>query len=147
MQEGWWLTMIGFGLRTVLGVLVGLIVAFVLIFGVELYSNVVHPLPEGFAGSVEEVCRHVENYPNWILGTVVVAWGVTAALATWIAQRIGNRVASSALGVLLVAAVSLNVSMLPYPMWFEIAVLVVIAAGAVTGARWAVRRPVSAEPT
>lgn len=138
--------MIRYGLRTGLAVLVGLIVAFVLIFGVELYSNVVHPFPIGFTGSMDEVCRHVESYPGWVLGTVVVAWGLTAALAAWIAQRIGNVYAATLLGVLLIAAVSLNVSMLPYPMWFEIAVLVVIAAGAVAGARLAIRPPVSSAP-
>ena len=54
-------------LRILAGTIVGLFLAFVLIVGVEGFSAVVHPLPEGFGGTMEETCRHVEKYPQWVL--------------------------------------------------------------------------------
>ena len=50
----------------------------------------VHPFPENFGGTTEEMCLHVKRYPDWVLAVVVVAWGTTALVSTWIAQRIGN---------------------------------------------------------
>ncbi|HEX2518177.1 MAG TPA: hypothetical protein VHK04_01370, partial [Castellaniella sp.] len=57
---------------------------------VELFSAVVHPLPEDFGGTTEELCRHVERYPPWVLALVVPAWAVTALVGTWTAKRMGN---------------------------------------------------------
>ena len=69
-------------LRTLAGILVGLFVAFVMVVAVELASAVVHPLPEDFGGTEEEMCRHVERYPHWVLALVVAAWSVTAFVGT-----------------------------------------------------------------
>jgi len=124
-------------LRTVAAVIAGLLVAFVLVSAVELLSNVVHPLPEDFGGTMEEMCRHVENYPNWILAIAVLLWGVTALVGTWIAQRIGNLYSAVIVGLILLAALVLNISMLPYPIWFKIANLLVIPAASVAGSRTA----------
>src|SRR5262249_27936024 len=127
-------------LRTVAAVIAGLLVAFVLVFAVELLSNVVHPLPEDFGGTMEEMCRHVEHYPNWILAIAVLLWGVTALVSTWIAQRIGNVYSAVIVGLILLAALVLNISMLPYPIWFKIANVLVIPAASVAGSRTARRR-------
>jgi hypothetical protein len=74
------------------GVVVGLLVSFALVMGVELFSAVVHPFPADFGGTEEEVCRHVERYPAWVLAVAVPAWAVTALVGTWIAHRIGNSI-------------------------------------------------------
>src|SRR5262245_19836352 len=124
-------------LRTVAAVIAGLLVAFLLVSAVELLSNVVYPVPEDFGGTMEEMCRHVENYPNWILAVAVLLWGVTALVSTWIAQRIGNVYSAAIVGLILLAALVLNVSMLPYPIWFKIANLLVIPAACIAGGRTA----------
>src|SRR5438045_1803118 len=54
-------------LRTLAAVFAGLLVLFILVVAVELFSAVVHPLPEDFGGTTEEMCRHVERYPQWVL--------------------------------------------------------------------------------
>jgi hypothetical protein len=70
-------------LRTVLGVVAGVALAFVLVIAVELFSAVVHPLPPGFAGTMDEMCLHVARYPDWVLGVVVLAWSATTFVSTW----------------------------------------------------------------
>jgi len=65
-------------LRTLAAIVVGVFAALVLVVAVELFSDVVHPLPEDFGGTPEEMCRHVEQYPPWALAVVVAAWAATA---------------------------------------------------------------------
>jgi hypothetical protein len=127
-------------LRTVAAVIAGLLVAFVLIVAVEYFSNVVHPIPEGFGETMEEICRHVERCPNWVLAMAVLLWGVTALVSTWIAQRIGNVYSAVIVALILLAALVLNISMLPYPIWFKIANLLAIPAASFAGGRSARRR-------
>ncbi len=133
-------TMIQVALRTVLGTVVGLIVAFILILGVEAFGGVVHPIPEGFDGSTEAMCRHVERFPGWVLAAVVPMWGLTALVGTWLARRVGTLYAAGIVGLLLTAAVVLNISMLPYPIWFKISVVIAVPAAGFVGGRLARRR-------
>ena len=126
-------------LRTSAAFLVSLLVTFLLIFGVEVFSNVVHPLPVGTDLTHDTICLHVANYPAWILAVVVPMWGGTATIGTWIAQRIGNVYSAAALGVLLVSGVALNLSMLPYPIWFKSVTLLVVPLAAIAGSRLANR--------
>jgi hypothetical protein len=129
--------MIKIVLRTLVGTLLGMSAAFVLIVGVEGFSAVVHPTPEDFKGTMEEMCLHVERYPQWVLAAVVPMWAVAALVGTWAAQKIGNVYAAGIVGVLLLAALVLNISMLPYPIWFKVVILLVIPVALVAGGRFA----------
>ena len=60
------------------------------VIAVELFSAVVHPFPAGFGGTKEEVCQHVERYPQWVLGVIVPAWAISAFAGIWTARSIGN---------------------------------------------------------
>jgi hypothetical protein len=113
-------------MRALAAAVTGLLVSFILVVAVEFFSAVVHPLPEGFGGTTEEMCRHVKHYPPWVLAIIVPAWAFTAFAGTWTAKRIGNLGSFAVVGLLLLAAVILNISMLPYPLWFKIANLVLI---------------------
>ncbi len=128
-------------LRSFAAVLAGLLVLFILVVAVELFSAVVHPLPEDFGGTNEEMCQHVERYPDWVLAIVVPAWAVAALISTWTAQRIGNLYSSAIVGLLLLAALVFNISMLPYPTWFKIANLLVIPTAILVGNRYSRRQP------
>jgi hypothetical protein len=109
----------------VIGALVAAtLVAFVLVVAVEAFSAVVHPLPADFGDTMEEMCAHVERYPAWVLAVVVPLWAGIALVSTWIAGRLGNRVCAIILGLFLLSMLVLNISMLPYPVWFKIATLV-----------------------
>jgi hypothetical protein len=126
--------------RTIGSIVAAMLVAFILLVAVELFSTVVHPLPPDFGGTQEEMCQHVERYPNWVLAVVVPAWAGTALAGTWIAGRLGNRGAALFLGLFLLAALILNLSMLPYPIWFKIGCLIAIPAASALGVYWSRRR-------
>jgi hypothetical protein len=132
--------MIKSSLRTLAGTFSGLFLAFILIVGVEGFSAVVHPLPKDFGGTMEEMCRHVERYPQWVLAAVVPMWAVAALVSTGIAQRIGNLYAAGIVGLLLLSALVFNLSMLPYPIWFKVVTLLVVPAAMIAGSRVAGRR-------
>ncbi len=127
-------------LRCVAALIAGMIVALVLVVAVELFSAVVHPVPPGFQGTKEEMCLHVARYPAWVLALVVPAWGATAFASTWISGRIGNLACALCIGLLLIAAVAFNVSMLPYPAWFKIVILLAVPAAVLLGSRLSIRR-------
>lgn len=122
-------------LRSVAAVVGGVLVTFILVIAVELLSAVVHPFPEGLEPTMEEMCRHVERYPQWVLATVVPMWAFAAFAGTWTARRIGNLASSAIVGLLVVAALACNVSMLPYPLWFKIVCLLAVPAAALAGSR------------
>jgi len=127
-------------LRTLAAILAGSLAAFALIIAVELFGNAVHPFPKDLEGTHEEMCRHVERIPTWLLAVVVPAWGATAFLGTWIARRVGNPGSFAVVGLVLLAALVLNISMLPYPIWFKVANLVVLPAAMVLAYRMSTRR-------
>ncbi len=104
--------------RTLLGVVAGMALAFALVVAVEWFSSIVHPFPADFDGSIP---AHVRRYPQWVLGVVVLMWGATAAASTWVASRIGGRLAGALLTLLLASALAFNLSMLPYVLWFKAA--------------------------
>lgn len=122
------------------GAILGLLAAFALVIAVEAFSNVVHPFPKDFGGTHDEVCRHVERYPAWVLAVVVPMWGAAALAGSWIAQRVGKRPAAWLVGLLVVSGLVLNLSMLPYPFWFKAGNLVVIPAAILAGVWLAGRR-------
>jgi hypothetical protein len=126
--------------RAVCSILAGVALALVLVIAVELVSAVIHPVPPDFTGTMDEMCKHVERYPHWVLALVVVAWGGTTFASTWVTSRIGGRGCGAFVGLILLAAVVSNVAMLPYTMWFKVVILIAIPAAIYLGLRSSVRR-------
>jgi hypothetical protein len=114
--------------RSIFAVVSGLILAMALIVGIEVLCNLLHPFPEGFDHTDMEACKaHVAKFPPWVLAIGAVCWTATALVSTWLATRLGARrhpLHGILIGILLWAAVVLNISMLPYPIWFEALVVV-----------------------
>jgi hypothetical protein len=115
------------------GIIAGLALALVLVIAVEGFSAVVHPFPEDFGETVDEMCAHVALYPEWVLAAVVLAWGVTTLLAVWTAGKIGNLYSAAIVGVVLFAMVVLNLAMLPYSTWFKVVMPIAILAAIFPG--------------
>lgn len=126
---------------TIVAIVAGVLLALLLLIAIEAFSAVVHPFPEGFHHTPEEMCRHVERYPPWVLAVVVPMWGATAFLSVLVTRILGNLVSLAIVGALLLAAVVGNVAMLPYPSWFVIASpLAVVFAVAMAGRQAFARR-------
>ena len=132
--------MIKASLRTLAAIVLGLLAAFVLVVAVEGFSAVVHPFPDDFGGTDEELYRHVANYPQWVLAAAIPMWAVAALVGTWVAHRIGNLYAVAMVALLLLSALVCNLAMLPYPIWFKVASLLAIPAAIVAGTRFPGRR-------
>jgi hypothetical protein len=130
-------------LRPIGAIIAGMLVAFVLVIAVELFSAVVHPLPPDFGHTEAEMCQHVERYPAWVLAVVVPMWAGAALAGTWVAGRLGNRASALVVGVLLFAAVAFNLSMLPYPIWFKGGCLIAIPLAVVAGLYLISRRSIA----
>jgi hypothetical protein len=121
-------------------IVAAMFVASILLAAVELFSAIVYPVPPDFGGTMEEMCKHVERYPHRVLAVVVPAWAGTAFASTWIAGRLGNFGCALFIGLLLFAALILNISMLPYPIWFKVANLSVIPCAIASGLYLSSRR-------
>src|SRR5262245_9883755 len=131
--------MIGSLLRSAGAVLAGFVVAAVLVVGVEAFSSVVHPFPPDIDPTDYEVCKaHVARYPAWVLAVGAAAWGLTTFVSAWLATRLGSgrhRAHGIVVGLILLALAVMNMSMLPYPIWFWVSNLVVLPLGFYLGAR------------
>jgi hypothetical protein len=122
--------------RVLLAAVAGMALALALVVAVEVFSSIVHPLPAELNGNIPE---HVRRYPHWILGVVVLAWGATAAAATWVASRIGGRLPGIIVALLLAWALVFNLTMLSYTPWFKIAMFVAFPMACLIGIRYGAR--------
>ena len=134
--------------RTLRAVVAGMALAFALVVAVEAFSAVVHPFPPGFDPNAPgAIPAHVRRYPDWVLAVAGLMWGVTAAAATWVTSRIGGRLAGAVVTLLLAAALAVNLSMLPYVMWFKIAMPAAFVVACLLGIWYGRRVPRRATPT
>ena len=117
-------------IRTLLAAVAGMAVALALVVAVELFSAVVHPLPADFDG---DMGAHVRRYPDWVLAVAAAAWSATAWAATCVATRLANRIAGGVVALLLAWALIFNLSMLPYPTWFKVAMLIAFPIACLVG--------------
>lgn len=122
--------------RSIVAVVTGIVVAIAGLAAVEMFGAAVHPFPENFdASSRQQMMDYIVSYPPWILAVVVLLWGIIAWLGTWVAKRIGGKVSALVIGTMLVAAVILNVSMLPYPFWFKVLSVISVVSAVFLAAR------------
>ena len=125
--------------RSVGAVVLGLAVALMLIVGVEFFSSIVHPFPPGVDPTNMEVCRqHVAKYPAWVLAVAALAWVVTTFVSSWLTTRLGtgrHGTHGFVVGLILLALAIMNMSLLPYPVWFWAANLIGFPLGFYWGAK------------
>jgi hypothetical protein len=133
-------------IRIVVSILVALTLAGGLLVAVELFSAAVYPMPPGSTNTTEEVCAHVAAYPHWILAVVVPMWSGTALASTWVGTRLGGRTAGIVVALLLLAAIVMNLAMLPYTLWFKVTMLVCAPLACLAGVLLP-RRPPAAPAT
>ena len=124
--------------RSILAVLLGSLVTFVLIMGIEGISSVIYPLPEGVdPNDMEALKVAIPKMPlggkvlvliSYAVGTFVGAW-----LAAWFARR-AHMVHAMIVAGLFLAGDIVNLNQLPHPMWMAVVSLAIFPVCALLGA-------------
>lgn len=110
--------------RTILGILAGLVVAWVTMSLSEFLSVVLHRPPAGAdLRDPQVLAAHIAAAPMSAMLVVVAGWTLGAFLGAWIAARIArHRLAAGLIvGALVVVGVIANSMLIPHPMWMTMA--------------------------
>jgi hypothetical protein len=121
-------------LRGIAAVILGLIVAFLLVFGAEAISHQIFPPPAGMdMRDMAQVKAFVATLPLSVLLIVLAGHLIATFAGTWLAAKVARSpIAGYILGALLFCAGIANAFMLPQPVWYSIASFVIYV-----GATWA----------
>ncbi len=130
--------------RNTLAIIVGLIVTFSLVAGIEALGHIVYPVPDWLDFSKpEKVREYVEGLPLGALLFVLTAWIVATFVGGLIAALIARTrslLFSGIIGAFVLAATLVNMMIIPHPTWFTVTgitgiVLAVLAASKLVSAR------------
>lgn len=134
-------------LRVILAVVAGVILAFAITFGTELLWQQLAPMPAGSNMSdPAAVAAFIETAPLTAMLTVLFGWTLAIFAGTFTAARLGRRGEWPGWVVLalFLAATGANFFMLPHPVWFVVAAVVLIAVSGLLGSRLGAGRHVRA---
>jgi cation transport ATPase len=135
-------------IRSILGIIVGVVLAFFVIAAVEYLAYVVFPPPAGLdprdAADMPQILAQMPVAAFLIVG---IAWALGAFVGGWGAARIARRAADTHIAiitaVILVGAIW-NMIRLPHPAWFWVVAIVLILLGGLGARRMARTRAVPA---
>lgn len=131
-------------MRSAVAIVMALVAAFVLVILVEVVTLWLHPFPAGMdTKDSAQMKAHVGMFPDWVLAIAVAGWPGLTFVSAWIATRFGvarHPAHGIVVGGLLFAMASLNLYLLPYPIWFEAACLVLLPLATYLAVRSAVER-------
>jgi hypothetical protein len=106
-------------LRVAVGIVSGLVVAFLCVFAVESIGHGLYAPPAGLdINDPADQARVIDAMPAAAKAMVLLAWFVGALAGAWTANRIGARsIAGWAVALLAVAAGVATMLMIPHPAW------------------------------
>lgn len=110
-------------LRIVLGTMAGVVLALLAIMTLETVSHQIFPLPPGADISDPETLKTlVGRMPLAAQAFVVAGWAIGAALGGVVANLIARQPwPALVVGGAIAASVVLNMTMLPHPLWMQVA--------------------------
>lgn len=128
--------------RTIAGVVVGVVVAWLAIMLAEFASAPLHPMPAGFdMHDPASVAAFVATLPVAALLLVLAGWVLGALIGGYVAARIARRLRPAlTVGIVIVVGVIANAVMIPHPLWMTITGVLLPVPAAWLGARLATRR-------
>jgi len=128
--------------RTIAGVVVGVVVAWLTIMLAEFASAPLHPVPAGLdMHDPTSVAAFVATLPVTALLLVLAGWVLGALIGGHVAARIARKpLPALAVGIVLVVGVIANAVMIPHPTWMTLAGMLLPVPAAWLGARGAMRR-------
>ncbi|HEX9964452.1 MAG TPA: hypothetical protein VGB04_05655 [Allosphingosinicella sp.] len=132
-------------MRIVMGVVAGIVVAFLCVFAVEFVAHGLYPPPAGLdAGDPAGQARLMEAIPAAAKAMVLAAWFIGALAGAWTANRIAGRsLAGWIVALLVIAAGIATMAMIPHPAWMWAGGIALPLLGAWIADR-AARRPAGA---
>ena len=127
-------------LRKISAVLLGLLVAFGVVMGIEWLGHQVFPPPPDldFTDPLQ-LQNYVSNLPLGAFAFVLLGWFAGTLVGGWVACLVAQDkpvVFASIIGTMMLIATIANLVMIPHPTWFSIAGIVLIAAGTLLASRW-----------
>ena len=138
------------GLRTAVGVVAGIVVAWLVIVLSQLLSAALYPPPPGTDLTDPAVLADFINAaPVTAMACVIAGYALAALLGGWVAARISRahpRIAAMIVGALVLLGVVLNYTMIPHPTWMLVSGVLLPLPMAWLGARLAGRRAHSPNP-
>ena len=133
-------------LRTILGVLAGVVVMFVVITAIEALGHVVYPPPAGLdpmnPAHEAAFAKFVSTLPFAAKAMLAVAWTVGAFAGGFVAARIARhpRGAAVLVALMVMSGVVAMVIRVPHPSWLAAAGLLLPIPAALLAARLARRK-------
>ena len=110
-------------LRTILGIFAGVVLAFVVLMGLEMAGHAVMPPPPGLdPADPEDLKQMVASASMAAKVWVVFAWFVAVVVGGWAARRLSRKAwAGWVIAGLIVLGGVANIMMIPHPLWMQIA--------------------------
>ena len=131
-------------LRTLLAVLVGLVAAMLLIFGLESLGMMMFPPPPGMPLETEaDLARLVAMSSTGKKAWVVFGWAFASFVGGWLAALISRRhrrIAALAVALFILAGTLMNAMVIPHPMWMNVLGVLLPIPLALLGAKLAMPR-------
>ena len=132
------------GLGTAVGVVAGIVVAWLVIVLSQLLSAALYPPPPGTDLTDPAVLADFINAaPVTAMGFVIAGYALAALLGGWVAARIARahpHIAAMVVGGMVLLGVILNYTMIPHPTWMLVSGVLMPLPMAWLGARLAGRR-------
>ena len=132
-------------LRSILGVVAGVLAMWLVVAGIEFVSHMIFPPPVGLdpmqPADLEKI---LAASPVAALAMVVAAWALGAFAGGWVAAKIANhpRVAAVLVALAVMGGVAGMIAMMPnHPAWMSTLGLLLPIPAALLAARLAKPRP------
>ena len=106
-------------MRMAMGIVAGIVVAFLCVFAVEFVGHGLYPPPAGLnLGDPADQARLMEAMPAAAKALVLAAWFAGALAGSFVANLIAGRsIAGWVVALLIVAAGVATMIMIPHPAW------------------------------
>lgn len=110
-------------LRTVLGIVAGVVLAFAVMMGLEMAGHAAMPPPAGLdPADPEDLKQMVASASLAAKAWVVFAWFAATLAGGWLAWRLSRKDwAGWVIAGLIVAGGIANIMIIPHPLWMQIA--------------------------
>jgi hypothetical protein len=130
-------------MRMLMGIVAGVVVAFLCVFAVEWIGHDLYPTPAGLdLNKPADQARLMEAMPSAAKAMVLIGWFVGALAGAWVANRIAGRgLAGWIVALLVIAAGVATMLMITHPGWMWAGGIALPLLGAWIADRMAPKRP------